>query len=128
MFFATQLQQLEYVRAQFRAQDEAGVIPAATVNETASADEKRAALLAGTYRPPCGCDPANGPTPCDAAILAVLVPGTHHRMPEHRHQGVLSAGYSPWAHQCSSRWHPGSYQLDRRTGGYAVGQRPVRQG
>ena len=31
-----------------------------------------AALLAGTYRPPCACAPANGPVPCDAAILAVL--------------------------------------------------------
>lgn len=72
MFFATQLQQLDYVRAQFKAQDDAGVIPANTVNEDASADEKRAALLAGAYRPPCGCDPAKGPVPCDAAILAAL--------------------------------------------------------
>ena len=72
MFFATQLQQLEYVRAQFKAQEDAGVIPANTLDESASADDKRAALLAGTYRPPCGCDAAKGPTPCDAAILAVL--------------------------------------------------------
>lgn len=72
MFFATQVQQLEYVRAQFKAQDDAGVIPANTVDENASADEKRAALLAGTYRPPCGCDPAKGPTPCDGSILGAL--------------------------------------------------------
>jgi hypothetical protein len=72
MFFATQLQQLDYVRAQFRAQDEAGAIPAATANETASADDKRAACLLGTYRPPCGCDPAKGPVPCDAAVLSIL--------------------------------------------------------
>ncbi len=72
MFFATQLQQLEYVRAQFKAQEDAGAIPANTVTENASADEKRAALLAGTYRPPCECNPAKGPVACDASILAVL--------------------------------------------------------
>jgi hypothetical protein len=72
MFFATLTQQLDFVRAQFRAQDAAGSVPAPTVDETASADEKRAALLAGTYRPPCNCKPDPGPTPCDAAILAVL--------------------------------------------------------
>jgi hypothetical protein len=70
--FATQIQARDYVRAQFRAQDEAGVIPAATVNETNTADEKRAALLAGTYRPPCGCSSDPGPRPCDKAILAVV--------------------------------------------------------
>jgi hypothetical protein len=70
--FATQLQALEYVRGLMRSQDDAGVIPAATVDESASADEKRAALLAGTYRPPCDCKPEPGPVPCNAAILAVL--------------------------------------------------------
>jgi len=72
MFFATQLQQLEYVRAQIEAQDKAGVIPTNTVSENASADEKRAALLAGTYRPPCECKPDPGPVPCNAAILSAL--------------------------------------------------------
>jgi len=70
--FAIQIQALAHVRTQFRAQDEAGTIPANTVNESASATEKRTALLAGTYRPACGCDPAQGPVPCNAAILAVL--------------------------------------------------------
>ena len=79
MLFATQLQQLEYVRAQFKAQEDAGVIPANTLDESASADDKRAALLAGTFRPACGCDPTKGCTPCDASLLSVLshepVPG-----------------------------------------------------
>lgn len=65
---ATLLQGLEAVRAQMRAQDEAGTTPAQTVQNTGSRDEKRAALYAGEYRPPCGCDPA----PCNASILAVL--------------------------------------------------------
>lgn len=72
MYFATMIQQLDFVRAQFRAQDEAGSVPAPTADEASTPDEKRAALLAGTYRPACGCDPANGPAPCNAAILAVL--------------------------------------------------------
>ena len=72
MFFATQVQQLEFVRAQMRAQDESGTPPAQTVQDTDSPEVKRAALLAGTYRPQCGCNPAVGPVPCDAAILAVL--------------------------------------------------------
>lgn len=72
MFFATQVQQLEFVRAQFRAQDEAGTTPAQTVQATDSPDEKRAGLLAGAYRPPCGCNPADGPVPCDQSILSVL--------------------------------------------------------
>ena len=36
-YFATQLQAVEAIRAQYRAQDEAGVVPANTVDETASA-------------------------------------------------------------------------------------------
>lgn len=79
MILASQLQQLEFVRALLRSQDEAGTVPPATADENSSPDTKRAALLAGACRPPCACDPANGPVPCDAAILAVLsqepVPG-----------------------------------------------------
>jgi hypothetical protein len=73
-YFATQLQAVEAIRAQYRAQDEAGVVPANTVDETASADDKRAAMLSTppTYRPPCGCSPDAGEVPCDAAILSVL--------------------------------------------------------
>ncbi len=72
MFFATLVQQRDYVRAEIGAQDDAGSVPTPTVNEQDSHDAKRAAMLAGTYRPPCGCDPVKGPVPCDAAILAVL--------------------------------------------------------
>lgn len=72
MFFATQLQSLEYVRALLTAQDDAGSVLAPTADETSSPDTKRAALLAGTYRPPCGCSPDPGPVPCDAAVLSVL--------------------------------------------------------
>jgi hypothetical protein len=75
MFFATQLQSLEYVRALLTAQDDAeGEVLPATADETSSPDTKRTALLAGTYRPPCGCSPDLGPVPCDASILAVLAP------------------------------------------------------
>jgi hypothetical protein len=77
MFFATQLQSLEYVRALLTAQaqdDAEGEVLPATADETSDRDAKRAALLAGTYRPPCGCSPDPGPVPCDAAILAVLAP------------------------------------------------------
>lgn len=70
MYFATIMQQLDFVKAQFRAQDETGTA-APHIDQTASRDDQRAALLAGA-RPPCGCDPANGPVPCGAAILAVL--------------------------------------------------------
>jgi hypothetical protein len=72
MYFATLLQQVEFVRSQMRTQDENGQVPAQTVQDTDSPDAKRAALLAGNYRPPCGCNPADGPTPCDRAILSVL--------------------------------------------------------
>ena len=67
MVFATQVQQLEYVRALLTAQDEE-----AAALHNASAEEKRAALLAGKFRPPCGCSPDPGPVPCDAAVLSVL--------------------------------------------------------
>jgi hypothetical protein len=70
MYFATIMQQLDFVKAQFRAQDETGTAPS-QIDQTASRDDQRAAMLAGA-RPACGCDPANGPVPCDAAILAVL--------------------------------------------------------
>ena len=72
MFFATHVQQLEFVRAQMRAQDESGTTPAQTVQDSDSPDAKRAALLVSTFRPQCGCNAANGPVPCDAAILSVL--------------------------------------------------------
>ena len=79
MIFATLVQQLEFVRSQMRTQDEIGQVPAQSVRESDSRDEKRGAMLGGTYRPPCGCSPAEGPVPCDAAILRVLsaepVPG-----------------------------------------------------
>lgn len=70
MFFATLTQQRDYVRGLFKAQDENGTAPS-QIDETASRDDQRAALLAGA-RPPCGCDPAKGPVPCDASIMAVL--------------------------------------------------------
>ena len=70
MIFALQVQQLEFVRAQMRAQTEAGTTPAQTVQD--SRDGARAAMLAGTWRPECGCSPAESPVPCDAAILSVL--------------------------------------------------------
>ena len=40
MFFATQLQSLEYVRALLTAQDDAGSVPAPTADETSSPDTK----------------------------------------------------------------------------------------
>lgn len=72
MFFATLIQQLEFVRAQFRAQDEAATTPVQTAQDSDSQEMRRDAMLAGTWRPQCGCDPAAGPVPCDTAILAVL--------------------------------------------------------
>jgi hypothetical protein len=72
--FATLTQELQHVRALLRSQDETGIVPAPTANEDSTPDEKRAALLAGTYRPPCGCDPANSPVPCDAAVLSIISP------------------------------------------------------
>jgi hypothetical protein len=72
--FATFNQEIEHIRAIFNAQDAAGVIPAATASEADTFDKKRAAMLEGTYRPPCGCDQGEGPTPCDAAVLQVLSP------------------------------------------------------
>jgi hypothetical protein len=70
--YATIMQGLDAVREKIRQQDESGIAPAQTVEDTGSRDERRAALYSGEYRPPCGCDPANGPTPCDKSILAVL--------------------------------------------------------
>lgn len=70
MFFATLTQQCDYVRGLFNTQDESGTVPS-QIDETASREDQRAALLAGA-RPQCTCDPAKGPVPCDPAILAVL--------------------------------------------------------
>jgi hypothetical protein len=70
MFFATVMQQLSFVRDLFNTQDANGTVTS-QIDQTASRDDKRMALLSGA-RPPCGCDPAKGPTPCDQSILAVL--------------------------------------------------------
>ena len=72
--FATFAQELQFVRDLLRAQDATGAVPTPTADEDNSASQKRTALLAGTYRPPCGCSPDPGPVPCDASILAVLAP------------------------------------------------------
>ena len=70
--FATFAQELQFVRDLFKSQDATGAVPP-QIDQTASRDDQRAALLAGA-RPPCGCDPAKGPVPCEAALLAVLLP------------------------------------------------------
>ena len=64
MFFATIMQGLEFVRKVFDSQDAAGAVPPPT--------EKRAAMLQGTFRPPRGCNPAQGPVPCADSIIAIL--------------------------------------------------------
>ena len=61
MFFATVMQQVSFVRDVFNTQDANGAV-ASQIDQTASRDDQRLALLAGA-RPPCGCDPANGPVP-----------------------------------------------------------------
>jgi hypothetical protein len=70
--FATIMQCKDAIRAQIQEQDDAGIVPIPTADHTSGPDQKKLALLQGTYRPPCSCDPASGPVPCDAAIIAVL--------------------------------------------------------
>jgi hypothetical protein len=72
--FATRTQELGYARALIAAQDKAGIRPHPTADDHSTHDEQRLSLLDGSFRPPCKCDPTSGPTPCDASLLAVLLP------------------------------------------------------
>jgi hypothetical protein len=66
MFAATYLQELENIRTTLRAQDE----KAASLRD-GPPEDRRAALLAGEYRPACTCS-GEGPKPCNDALLGVL--------------------------------------------------------
>lgn len=72
MKFATHLQNRQYVRDLIDSQNERGEIPAPTASDASSREDRQKALFAGSYRPPCGCDPSKGKVPCDPALDALI--------------------------------------------------------